>query len=340
MARVKLEQRRPALNKLSWYRVALVFCASILPSPAWAQTRPAALQADVDLPFHFIAYGDTRFTNPSDTKASNPEIRRLLVDAIAEANPAFISIGGDISYNGYDASDWQTWDKETAAWRQQKIPIYPALGNHDLHGDSNIALANYFQRFPALDRSRYYSVRAANLEMLVLDSSLDETSGSQGEWLNAELDHLAPEVSFVVIVLHHPPYTSSSDKEKYGGGHSARKPEQLLAAELEERQKHTRARFVVIAGHVHNYERHEHGGITYFVTGGGGAHAYPIERSPNDPFPDTRINYHYINVDVDSKAMKFTMNRVEIKDGRAIWTQPDSAVVAASAPVSMKAASK
>ena len=213
-----LQEEGTALNKLSWHRVVLFFCASILPCVAWAQTRPAELQTNVSLPFHFIAYGDTRFTNPSDTKASNPEIRRLLVDAIAEAHPAFISIGGDISYNGYDVNDWQTWDKETAAWRQQKISIYPALGNHDLHGDLNMALANYFQRFPALDRSRYYSVRAADLEMLVLDSSLDETSGPQGEWLNTELDHLADDISFVVIVLHHPPYTSSSDKEMYGGG--------------------------------------------------------------------------------------------------------------------------
>jgi hypothetical protein len=31
-------------------------------------------------------------------------------------------------------------------------------------------------------------------------------------------------------------------------------------------------------------ERHEHNGITYFVTGGGGAHAYSIERAPSDLF--------------------------------------------------------
>jgi len=48
---------------------------------------------------------------------------------------------------------------------------------------------------------------------------------------------------------------------------------------LEARQAHAPFRIVVFNGHVHNYERHEHGGITYFVTGGGGAHAYPIERA-------------------------------------------------------------
>lgn len=29
-----------------------------------------------------------------------------------------------------------------------------------------------------------------------------------------------------------------------------------------------------------NCERHEHAGVTYFVSGGGAAHAYPIERAP------------------------------------------------------------
>lgn len=36
---------------------------------------------------------------------------------------------------------------------------------------------------------------------------------------------------------------------------------------LEQRQRNTRARFVVFSGHVHNYERHEHGGVTDSVPG-------------------------------------------------------------------------
>jgi hypothetical protein len=81
-------------------------------------------------------------------------------------------------------------------------------------------------------------------------------------------------------------YTGSSDEKKFGGGHSSRSPEHMLAQMLEDRQAHARARFVVFSGHVLNYERHEHGGVTYFVTGGGGAHAYPIERTPERSLPE------------------------------------------------------
>lgn len=300
--------------------------------------QPVELRLEVSVPFRFVAYGDTRFHDPKDSEASNPPVRQALVQAIADTHPAFISIGGDIVYNGYDADDWKTWDSETSVWREKKIPIYPALGNHDLHGDPKVALANYFQRFPELKESLYYSVRAANTLMLVLDSSLDETSGPQGQWLKQKLDTIPADVDFVFIVLHHPPYTSSSDEKKYGGGHSARNAELMLAKMLETRQQNMHARFVVFSSHVHNYERHEHGGVTYFVTGGGGAHAYPIERAPDDPFPDKNINYHYLLVEVDRGKLSITMNRLDLTTGKAVWTRPDAVNTVAPDAVSAKAA--
>jgi Icc-related predicted phosphoesterase len=297
-----------------------------------AETQPIALQLQVSTPFRFVAYGDARFHDPKDTEAANPAARQALVQAIAEVKPAFISFGGDIVYNGYDVNDWKVWDSETSVWREKKIPVYPALGNHDLHGDEKAALANYFQRFPDLKNSRYYSVRAANVLMLVLDSSLDETSGPQGQWLTQALDTLPGDVDFVFIVLHHPPYTSSSDEKKYGGGHSSRSPEHKLAEMLEARQQRTAAHFVVLSGHVHNYERHEHGGVNYFVLGGAGAHAYPIERAVGDPFQSKEINYHYLLVEVDRRRLKATMNRLDLSSGKAVWTQPDSFEITVPAP--------
>jgi hypothetical protein len=303
-----------------------------------AQASPVDLQLKVDTPFRFVAYGDTRFHDPGDTEAANPAVRVALVQAIAETNPAFVCFTGDIVYNGFDANDWKVWDTETSIWREKNIPVYPALGNHELHGDAKIALGNYFQRFPALKNSRYYSVRIANALVLVLDSSLDEISGLQGQWLAGKLNGIPDDVDFVFVMFHHPPYTSSSDAKMFGGGHSARSTEQQLAKMLEERQAHLRARFVVFSGHVHNYERHEHGGVTYFVSGGGAAHAYPIDRAPGDPFQSKEINYHYLVVEVDHNEMKVTMNRLVLTNGKELWTQPDvvkirvPAAVAAAAP--------
>src|SRR5215475_12265313 len=124
-----------------------------------AQSHPADIQLNQSTRVHFIAYGDTRFTDPADTNAANPEVRRELVKAIANAHPDFLTFGGDITYNGNDPNDWKAYDTETAIWRENHIRVYPALGNHDLHGDLTVSLANYFERYPEINQSRYYSVR-------------------------------------------------------------------------------------------------------------------------------------------------------------------------------------
>jgi Icc-related predicted phosphoesterase len=313
--------------------IGLVACSKKLT----AQSSATDLALNLKTPLRFVVYGDTRFHNPNDTEAANPAVRRALVEAIAEANPAFICFTGDIVYNGNDADDWKVWDSETKIWRDKSIPIYPALGNHDLHGKQEVALGNYFMRFPELKGSRYYSVRAANVLLLVLDSSLEETTGPQGQWLAGKLDQVPSDVDFVLIMDHHPPYTSSSDEKTFGGGHSARASEQALAKMLEGRQAHARYRMVFFSGHVHNYERHEHGGITYFVSGGGAAHAYPIPRAPGDPFQSKEINYHYLLVENAPQSMKVSMNRLELTDGKATWTTPDEVRISVPAAAAMKA---
>lgn len=304
-----------------------------------AQTSPAALQLQIKPPFRFVTYGDTRFHDPKDTAPADPEVRKTLVQAIADANPAFICFSGDIVLNGNDANDWNIWDNETRIWREQKIPVYPALGNHDLHGKEELALSNYFQRFPDLKDSRYYSVQAGNALILVLDSSQDETSGPQGEWLADRLDHISATVDFVFLLLHHPPYTSSSDSTLHGG-HSARPQETALAKLLEERQTRAHYRMIVIAGHVHNYERFEHGGVTYFVSGGGGAHPYLINRAPGDLFQGPGVNYHYLLVEVSDASVKITMNRLDMSSGKAVWSQPDSVTIKLPAAAAAQASGR
>jgi acid phosphatase type 7 len=297
----------------------LLLCAV---STCFAQNQSVELTTQVDIPFRFAFLGDTRFTNPLDTRDSNATVRRTIVQAIAGAHPAFVSVGGDIVYHGDDTNDWKTWEAETAIWRQHGIAVYPVLGNHDVSG-GKLALDNYFQHFPELKNSRYYSVRAGNALLLVLDSSLAELSGPQGEWLVSKLDNIPSEVEFVFVLLHHPPYTSSSDEKVYGGGHSARSEEQKLGEMLEKRQRSARTRFVVFSGHVHNYERHEHNGVTYFVSGGGGAHPYRITRAAGDLFPDNNINYHFLLVEVAHGKLDVTMNRLQLENGKANWTKPD-----------------
>lgn len=333
-------QRRSFARTLLLATLAAILITTSCTKTSIGQTATTDLRLNVNVPFRFVAYGDSRFHDPRDTDAANPPVRIALVRAVAAANPAFICFTGDLVFNGDDANDWKVWDSETSVWREKNIPVYPTLGNHDVRQNKKIALSNYFQRFPDLKNSRYYSVRAANTLTLVLDSSLDELSGPQGKWLAGKLDNIPADVDFVFLLLHHPPYTSSSNMKMLSGGHSARAQEKQLAKMLEARQEKARARFIVFSGHVHNYERHEHGGVTYFVSGGGAAHAYPIDRAPDDPFQSTEINYHYLLVEVDHAQFKITMNRLELTNGKEVWTQPDSVKITIPEAAAAKAAAQ
>ena len=63
-----------------------------------------------------------------------------------------------------------------------------------------------------------------------------------------------------------------------------------------------------------------------------------IAREPDDLFQSTQINYHYIDVTVQGSKMVATMNRLELKNGAASWSQPDKVTISVPAAVK-KAAS-
>ena len=111
------------MKRLQQLTIAILFLGCAACSRPHSQGVPAELQLQVSTPFHFVAYGDSRFHDPKDREAANPEVRQTLVQAIAQSNPALISFGGDIVYNGYDANDWKVGGSETAVWRQKKIQV-------------------------------------------------------------------------------------------------------------------------------------------------------------------------------------------------------------------------
>jgi Icc-related predicted phosphoesterase len=285
------------------------------------QSKPVELKVEVPRSFLFVALGDLRETQIGNHSASDPERRQAIIHAIAETHPAFVVVSGDLVYNGGNEADWQQWDSETKAWTDEKLAVIPAPGNHDVRGDP--LLERYFRRFPALRQNRYYSVRAGNVLILSLDSSLPTATGPQFEWLKEKVEHPGKDTEFVVFLMHHPPVTRSMD-HLLGGGHSARPQEIALATWLEDVQKRSTAKLVVIAGHVHNYERYEQNGVTYIVSGGAGATPYMIERAADDVYKDPGASYHYLKIEVAPESMRIGMEKLEMAEGHPVWNERDS----------------
>lgn len=267
------------------------------------------LQAGASL--KIIGYGDTRFTTSSNTKETNPRMRKFLVDRIAEEHADALFETGDLPLIGSDAADWANFREETAPWRNQSLRVYPAIGNHETTVDFNQGIRNYLATFPQLKDCRYYSALLGNVYLISIDEFTSMREGQpQHAWLVSQLEHLPPQVDFVFFLDHMPLVNDLQSQIAVGlpGAH-----ETYLRALLEQESLKTRAKFVVLSGHIHNYERFERAGITYIVTGGGGAKPYPIfVRGIEDLYRDTRFPvFHYLVFLIHGPHIAATMYRVD-----------------------------
>lgn len=295
--------------------------ALLLPdSPNPAFTIP---DAELRKPITLIAYGDMRFTNTKEKIASNPKVRMEIVRRVAEERPDVLLLNGDVPWHGGDTNDYAVYKEETRVWRQEHLRVFPALGNHEFYGcDPVQCLKNWWDAFPKLKGRRWYSVRVGtNIQTIALDSDDSfETGSRQIKWLTSQLDALPHSVEFVFITLHHPPVADRNPISTQS--HDVRPNEAALADYLKVAAAAHSAKFVVVAGHIHNYERFYQDDVMYIVSGGGGATPYPVIRTPGDLYKSNQFpNYNYLKFVLTGKTLRGTMYRLSSK---GVWQAKDT----------------
>jgi hypothetical protein len=275
-----------------------------------------------------IDYGDQRFHDPNDPKnadIADPRMRLALVKKIAEEHPDAVQMSGDVPYRGTNPADYDVYRSETAPWRAEHLRVYPALGNHELAGGAEQGVENWWAAFPELKGRRWYSVLlGARLSLIQLDSNSDLTAASpQLNWLRGQLAALPPTVDFVLICLHHPPVADIQTHIEVT--HNPRPNEIALRDFLSQMAPSFHAAIIVTAGHIHNYERASVDGVTYLVSGGGGAHPYYVERTPSDLYTDPNFPvFHYIRFELDDNELRATMYKVEDPTSPTlVWQEKD-----------------
>jgi hypothetical protein len=159
--------------------------------------------------------------------------------------------------------------------------MFPSLGNHDLNTDNGVTQAIFFFNgtVPGPANGRYYSVRRGNVEFFVLNSGWNsaniggargdalytttlEPDGNtftsvQGQWLRSALR--CSMALWKIVVVHEPPYCSETSVSNYAPGYPRlRWPFREWGVN------------VVMAGHVHSYERLLVDDLPYITTGIGG----------------------------------------------------------------------
>ncbi len=260
-------------------------------------------------PLRILVYGDTRFTDPSNTQDTNPRARKWLAEKVGTEQADAMVITGDVPFHGSQRRDWNVFEKEAASWAHNPR-VYPTVGNHEVRTDAHKGRANFAAVFPQLKGNRFYSVLLGNVFIITLNSTeMLWPAGPQADWLRSQLDHVPAQADFVIFSMHVP--LIADTQSEFIANIPA--PESVaLRRYLEARAVTARQKFLVVNGHIHNYERFEFNGITHIITGGGGAKPYPVFlRGPQDKYQDPAFPvFNYVVLAVHGKQLEGTMYKI------------------------------
>lgn len=302
--------------------LAQVYTAASLPTnELLSEPGPTFQFADSELPrpLTLIAYGDQRFTDPANTKVTDPRVRQYLVTQIAAERPGAIVLNGDVPYSGDVINDYAVFKTESKPWHDAGLHVFPALGNHEFHGDPRQALEHWWTAFPEMRNRRWYSAQVGSrVYVIALDSDTSLMPGSdQARWLEKQFDGLSASIDFVLFTMHHPPVADIQTHLEID--HNPRPNEIALREYLSKAAVSSHARFLVSAGHIHNYERNDRDGVSYLVSGGGGGKPYFVERTPGDQYQSLLFpNYHYVKLTLEKDRLHGAMYRISNPEATAL----------------------
>ena len=234
------------------------------------------------------------------------------MNQIAGERPFAVIMNGDVPLAGNVASDYAVYQTETKVWRDLRLRVFPTLGNHEFVGDPQQDLENWWTAVPELRNRRWYSAQlGSRIYLLALDSDTSLLPGSdQARWIEKQIDSLPSAIDYVIVALHRPPVADVQTRIEVD--HNPRPNEIALRDYLTKIARTSHASFLVSVGHIHNYERNLVDGVTYLVSGGGGAPPYFIERTPGDLYQGILFpNYHYVKLTVEKDRLHGVMFRVE-----------------------------
>jgi len=268
-------------------------CTQCAPPPGHPSLSAKATPAAEPI-LRFAAYGDTR---------DGHDMHRQIVAGVMSFHPALVLQTGDLVHDGSVAAQWKTFDEITGAMRKQ-VPYYPARGNHDVGPEGY-----YEQRVtqPVLSGNKlYYSFEKGSLHFVAIDTQQPVGPKSEeGRWLETDLAQAQAAGRFIIPFFHKAIFSI--------GPHANEADVRALKPVLHPLFQRHGVR-LVFEGHDHVYYRTVRDGITYVVTGGGGAPLYdgrhPELGLPGDVFH--KVN-HFCVVDAYTDRFEISAYGSDLK---------------------------
>lgn len=248
----------------------------------------AAIRAKRQLAFHLNGdMGGIKDSVPQELVAKGME-KSFDPNADASVNPSFLYITGDCVYFNGEIKEYYKQFYEPYEFYPR--PIFAVAGNHDgenLETDGSRSLDGFMRNFcaqravrlpEAMDSHRtamiqpyvYWTLTTPLFNIVGLYSNVPEGGDIREPQLRWYVNELKTQPKNVPLftALHHPPF--SADDHHSGSTHILKLLDDAAKAA-------GRAPDMVLAGHVHNYQRlsraEPDGKITpYIVTGAGGYH--------------------------------------------------------------------
>jgi 3',5'-cyclic AMP phosphodiesterase CpdA len=241
--------------------------------------------------FTFAVYGDT--------KTNDEHVIRILKE-IQKTKPLFIINTGDL-VNEDDDINWGNYFSVICEVTSvgETIPIYATMGNHDGSEKGNEAVYYKYLSLPVNHSSgteAYYAFNIGDVHFISLNSYVPYDPGSpQYGWLAEDL-RASASYKWKIVFLHEPPFST--------GKHGSNLDERRILVPLFEKSGVD----LVFAGHNHLYERTVNiKGVTYIVTGGGGAPLY--KPTKEDWIASMDKSHHFCRVRIEGDRCEITMIR-------------------------------
>jgi len=249
-------------------------------------------------PFRFAVVGDTMYSGPEKLQ---------IKDNILEDDPSFLIHLGDFAaeLGGYQESLWRKHFFEDYQDLLCRTPLIPIVGNHEYQGLIMVffsipdAAPLFHDYFTLPNNGRWYSFDWADCHFIVLDANIPEDllEGEQTDWLERDLRESTDgknDPVWIFACWHEPAFSSGMGQfDLMGEGLRTRIVPLMEAYGVD----------VVFYGHDHFYERSYKDGVTYILSGGGGAAPHPIFEGIN-PYSQVAIDtYQHMRVEVDGRAL-------------------------------------
>ncbi len=197
------------------------------------------------------------------------------------------------------------------------VPFYPVLGNHEVRvfgllGDTRAAEERFRRRFLGTPRTPvtsslpgkvvYSADLPGGLHFVALDNVSQNGFGAdQLAWLEADLEHARadPAVKYIVAGMHKPLAKNgvSMHSMETDGAQAVLDSDAALASFVKHKVS------LIVASHLHEFDRYEQAKIPCFITGGLGA---PLARYDRE-----HAFHHVLQIDLNDQGIHVEVVRFD-----------------------------